>query len=310
MFSHISTASLPDNVNARSTHFEEIVLGRHTPGLHTEDALKDSANLLRDGTRSSLDELLATNQLQESVNTVEVLVKHALGVLLDQLSATEFADSGLFLGELLHRDGDNLVRGKSHHLDADVLDVSVSLLEESGDLKIGFLGGILRGEIEAGCVEDDKGFGVLVGSAERSNDKIRVGDQTLGFFALKVSLEFRNAVGNAVNDDGILDPSTQPQLSVLDDAKITGPEPTALNKALFGSGGVVVVLDEQHRATDLEFAGLSITKGGDAILRRDNTHFQTTDSASKGQELGGHEILSRVGEGARDTVIDGTSAVR
>ena len=303
-------ASLPDNVNARATHFEEVVLGRYASSFQTEDALEDGANLLRDGTWSSLDELLVTTQLQESIDAVEVLVEHTLRVLLDQLGAAELAQSGFLLGELFHGNGDDLMGSKGHHPDANVLDVSVSLLEESGNLKVGFLGGIFRVEIEAGCVEDDERLSVLVGSTEGGNDQVRVGDQALGLLALKVGLKFRNTVGNAMNDDGILYPSTQPQLSILDNAEITSPEPVTLNEALLGGGGIVVVLDEQHWTTELKFTRLPVTKGGGTILRRDNAHLHTRVSATKGQKLQGGEFLSRVGEGTRNTVIDGASTVK
>ena len=302
--------SLPDDVNARSTHLKEVVLGRYASSLHVEDALEDGANLLRGGTRSSLYEYLGTTQLQESIDAVEVLVEHTLRVLLDQLGATELAEGGLLLGELFHRDGDNLMGGKGYHLDANVLDVSVSLLEESGNLKVGLLGGFIRVEIEAGCVEDDERLGVLVGSAEGSNDQVRVGDQTLSLFALKVGLEFWDSVRNTVDDNGVLYPSAQPQLSMLDDAEVAGSEPATLNEALLGSGGVVVVLDEHHRATELEFAGLSVTEGGRAILGGDDTHLHAAVTATEGQELRGREVLARVGEGARNDIIDGTSAVK
>ena len=304
------TANLPDNVNARSTQFEEVVLGGYASSLQGEDAFEDGANLLRDGTLGSLDELLAATQLQEGIDAVEVLVEHTLGVLLDQLGTTELTKSGLLLGELLDRDGDNLVGGESHHLDANVLDISVSFLEESGDLEVGLLGGGLRVEIEAGCVEDDERLGVLVGGTEGSNDQVRVGDQALGLLTLKIGLEFGNTVGNAVNDDGILDPSTQPQLPILDNAEITTPEPAALDEAFFGSGGVVVVLDKQHRTTELEFTGLSVGKGGATILRGDDAYLYITVSATKGQELEGGEILSRVGKRAWNGVIDRTSTVK
>ena len=303
-------ATIPDDVNASSTHFEEVVLSGHTPSIQAEDTLKDTTNLFRDGTRSSLDELLATTQLQEGVDAVEVLVENTLRVLLDQLGAAELAEGGFLLRELLHGDGDNLVGGKGNHLDTDVLDVSMSLLKESGDLEVGLLGGVVRVEVEAGCVEDDKRLGVLVGGTERSNDQVRVGNQTLGLLALKVRLEFRDTVGNTVDDDGILYPSAQPQLSVLNDTEITGPEPTTLNEALLGSSGVVVVLDEQHRATELEFTRLTIKEGGAAILRGYDAHLDTAVSATKRQELGGGEILAGIGERAWDGVVDGASTIR
>jgi hypothetical protein len=300
---------IPDNVDAGSAHFEEVVLGGDASHLQTEDALEDSANLLRNGSWSSLDKFLATTQLQETINAAEVLVEHACSVLLDQLCAAELAKGGLLFGELLHWDGYNLVWGKGHHLDAYVFDVRVGLLEEGSNLKVRFLGGIFRVEIEAGRVEDDERFGVLVGGTEGGNDQVRVGNQALSLLALKVGLEFGDTVGNAVDNDGILYPPAQPQLSILNDTKITGPEPSTLDKALLGCGGVVVVPDEQHRATKLEFAGFSVAEGGATIFRRNDTHLQTTVSATKRQELGGREVLPRVGEGARNAVVYRTGTV-
>ena len=239
-----------------------------------------------------------------------MLIECTLRVLLDQLGAAEFAKGGLLLGELFHWDRDDLEGGKGNHLDTDVLDVGMSLLEESGNFEVRLLGGVLRVEIEARCVEDDERLGVLVGGTEWSNDQVRVGDQALSLLALKVRLEFGNTVGDTVDDDGILYPSTQPQLSALNNAEITGPEPATLNEALFGGGGVVVVLDEQHRTAKLEFTGLSVTEGGATILRGDDTHLQTTISTTEGQKLEGGEVLPRVGEGAWDTVVDGSSTMK
>ena len=56
--------SLPDHINARSTHFEKVVLSGHASNVQAEDALEDIADLLRDRTFGSLDELLVTTQLQ------------------------------------------------------------------------------------------------------------------------------------------------------------------------------------------------------------------------------------------------------
>ena len=211
-----------------------------------------------------------------------MLVEYTLRILLDQLGAAELAKGRFLLGELFHRDGDDLIGGKGYHLDADILDVSVSLLKEGGDLKVGLLGSAVGVEVEVRCVEDDEGLRVLVGGAEGSNDQVRVCDQAFGLLALKVGLEFWDSVRNTVDDNGVLYPSAQPQLSMLDDAEVAGSEPATLNEALLGSGGVVVVLDEHHRATELEFAGLSVTEGGRAILGGDDTHLHAAVTATEG----------------------------
>ena len=56
-------AILPDDVNARSTHLEEVVLYRHAARIQIEDAFKDSTNLFCNRTRGGPDELLAATQL-------------------------------------------------------------------------------------------------------------------------------------------------------------------------------------------------------------------------------------------------------